>query len=171
MTIYYALTEARNADAVLARMLRQVFECSEVHHTDKGKPFGRTYDPFSFSLSGSLAVLLADESECGVDAEPLDSEVMEEPEAFLTAGELVWLQDQVHNVMTLWTRKNAACKAAGNMAIPMRSIDVLARDNSVTLDGVRYYLGSYALKGHVVSWASRRFAIPELQLVKLDQRY
>ena len=168
MTLYYTLTDMADGEAILRGMLVRALGTDALRRTASGKPFAEGCAPFSFARCGALAVLLADEADCGVDAEPLDGNVDIPPVEALTENELSWLQDQLHNYMTLWTRKQAAKKAAGDMGVPERSFDVLGRDNSVTLGGTRWFLGSYALEGWVVSWASRSLDIPELQYVDLN---
>lgn len=156
--------------ALLAKRCLGADEEKPVRHTRAGKPYLDQGPAFSISYSGNIAVLLTAETDCGVDTEPLDGTGRRGPVEVLTEDELWWLQDQLHNYMTLWTRKEAALKAYGDMeAADPASFTSIAQSNSITIGDKCVYVGSYAAGGNVISWAAEKLGIPALIYFSTDE--
>lgn len=162
--------QGRLAAALLVQNRLGAEAAQQVKYTDAGKPYLPGGAHFSLSYGGNIAVLLVDQGECGVDTESLDGTGRQEPVAVLMDDELQWLQDQVHNYMTLWTRKEAALKAYGDMnAAEPASFSALEHSNSIAINGKRVYIGSYSAGGNVISWAAEKIGIPALTYLSADE--
>lgn len=128
--------------------------------TAQGKPYLPGGPEFSISHSGTLAVLLAAEMPCGVDAEPF-ARRPQHASRMLTQAESIWLAAENGPFSRLWTRKEAVMKACGlGLQIRPEQLDVLA--DTAAADGKTWHLATREVEGYCVSWAAEAPLMPEI---------
>ncbi|GAB3663733.1 4'-phosphopantetheinyl transferase family protein [Ramlibacter alkalitolerans] len=117
---------------------------SSLRHAPTGRP---TLDlPLDFSLShceGRVLCALSCSGPIGVDVEPIGSLVAADFPNYLSAAERAWAGGDPRRFYSIWTRKEAVVKAAGQRGLAeLRHVDTQGADGGATFAGVAWQTAS-----------------------------
>lgn len=128
-------------------LLRYVFGCTDenLKRDARGKPYLPGGMQLNLTHGGTLAAIIAADTPCGVDAEPLHRRILS-PERLFLPQELA----SGAPLAALWTRKEALWKADGRgVVLAKQPISVL--QDAAALDGETYQLRTFLRAGHALS--------------------
>lgn len=131
----------------------------QLQYTSEGKPY-LPGAPFHFSSTHSYPLVLCamqPDGLVGIDTEPLRPVPIDDLTDYFTADEQAIISasaDANHELLKLWSRKEAVLKAAGQGIFqPLDEIEVI--ENEITFNGRAYFLHTIDLDpGYVVHVAT-----------------
>ena len=137
----------------------------EIHYSTAGKPFTDSENHFNISHSGDYVVLAEADLPVGVDVERAADIGIDDSlkNIAMTEGEKSWAGDSLLRFYVVWTRKESLikCEGSGFVSEP-NEIDSLPEndfDDPVLYKGKYYYIDSFMLDGHVISFAVNIFRL------------